>query len=138
MQKILVATDFPERSDRAQRRATLLARQSGASIALVHVIDDDQPRRVIDTERDEAENLLNQMAATLRDVDGVECDTQVILATPFVGIIKAVADVAPDLLVIGPHRRQVLRDVFTGTTAERTIRPINCPVLMVNATPVGH
>ncbi|GGB62459.1 hypothetical protein GCM10011316_38000 [Roseibium aquae] len=137
MKTIIVATDFSERSDRALRRATLLARQFEATMLLVHVVDDDQPRRIVDAERDEATKLLRQMAATLRDVDGVNCDTRVILASPFVGIAQAVADATPDLLVIGPHRRQVLRDVFIGTTAERTIRSVACPVLMVNAPPVG-
>lgn len=138
MRKILLATDFSERSDRALRRATLLARELGARIALVHAVDDDQPKRIVDAERDEAEALLRQTAATIRDVDGVACETRVILAAPFVGIAGAVADMAPDLLVIGPHRRQVLRDVFVGTTAERTIRSVPCPVLMVNAPPTGH
>lgn len=138
MKKIMVATDFSERSDRALRRATLLARQLEATMLLVHVVDDDQPRRIMETERDEAAALLRQTAATLRDVDGVTCETRVILADPFVGIAQAVADATPDLLVIGPHRRQVLRDVFIGTTAERTIRSVECPVLMVNATSAGH
>lgn len=138
MKEILVATDLSERSDRALRRATLLARQFKAPILLVHIVDDDQPRRIADTERDEATTLLREMAATLRDVDGVACETRVILAAPFVGITQAVADAKPDLLVIGPHRRQVLRDVFVGTTAERTIRSVECPVLMVNATPAGQ
>jgi len=138
MKTIMVATDFSERSDRALRRATLLARQFEATMLMVHVVDDDQPRRIVDAERDEATTLLRQMAATLRDVDGVTCETRVILASPFVGIAQAVADATPDLLVIGPHRRQVLRDVFIGTTAERTIRSVDCPILMVNATPAGH
>jgi len=137
MKKILLATDFSERSDRALRRATLLARQFGASLALIHVVDDDQPRRIVEAEQEEAARLLRQMAATLREVDGVACETRVILASPFAGVATAVADLAPDLLVIGPHRRQILRDVFIGTTAERTIRLVHCPVLMVNAAPAG-
>lgn len=135
MKTILMATDFSERSDRALRRATLLARQFGAKLILIHVVDNDQARRIVETERDEAARLMQQMAATLWDVDGVDCETQVILAAPFAGIVEAVEDLAPDLLVIGPHRRQVLKDVFTGTTAERTIRAVCCPVLMVNAPP---
>ncbi|MEI4263853.1 universal stress protein [Roseovarius sp. D0-M9] len=137
MKKILVATDFSERSDRALRRATLLARQLKASLAVVHVIDDDQPRRIVDAEQKQASTLLRQLAETLRDVDGLDCETQVILASPFAGIVKAVVALNPDLLVLGPHRRQVLKDVFIGTTAERTIRSVACPVLMVNAPPVG-
>jgi len=137
MKTILVATDFSERSDRALRRATLLARQSGAGLSLVHVVDDDQPRRIVDSERELASELLREQAATVRSVDGVACDARIILADPFAGIVHAAQDTAADLLVVGPHRRQALRDVFVGTTAERTIRSVACPVLMANAPPVG-
>ncbi len=138
MKKIMVATDFSERSDRALRRAMLLARQFEGAVSLVHVVDDDQPRRIVEAERQQAETLLRQMGATLRDSDGVACETRVVLASPFAGIAQVVEAEAPDLLVIGPHRRQVLRDVFVGTTAERTIRSVDCPVLMVNAPPTGN
>lgn len=137
MKKIMVATDFSARSDNALRRATLLAQQFGATIVLIHVLDDDQPRRIVDVEHDEIDLLLRQTAETLGEVDNVSCETRVILASPFAGIIKAVEEIGPDLLVIGPHRRQVLKDVFIGTTAERTIRLVDCPVLMVNAVPTG-
>lgn len=138
MKAIMVATDFSERSDRALRRATLLARQFAAAIDLVHVVDADQPRRIVDSERDGAEALLSELAATLGAVDGVSCQTQVILSAPFAGVLQAVEERKPDLLVLGPHRRQVLRDVFIGTTAERTIRNAPCPVLMVNAMPASR
>src|SRR6056297_3342504 len=137
MKKILVATDFSERSDRALRRATLLARRFGASLSIVHVVDDDQPRRIVDSEFDAASALLRDLRGTVETVDGIPCDTRVVLADPFAGIAQTAGEIAPDLLVIGPHRRQVLRDVFVGTTAERTVRSVDCPVLMVNATPVG-
>ncbi|MDZ7602606.1 MAG: universal stress protein [Hoeflea sp.] len=137
MKKIMVATDFSERSDRALRRATLLARQHGASITLFHVVNDDQPRRTVEVDREQAETLLRQMGATLRDVDGVDCETLLTVAVPLVGIPQAVEEAAPDLLVIGPHRRQLLKDIFVGTTAEWTIRSARCPVLMVNAQPSG-
>jgi nucleotide-binding universal stress UspA family protein len=135
---LMVATDFSERSDRALRRATLLARQSGASLSLVHVVDDDQPERIVAIERLEAEQLLAELAETVRLTDGVPCEAHVVLADPFEGIVRAVAATEPDLLLIGPHRRQVLRDIFIGTTAERTIRAASCPVLMANAPPVGR
>lgn len=137
MKKILVATDFSERSDRALRRATLLARRFGASLAIVHVVDDDQPGRIVDSERDKASALLRELRSTVRTVDGIPCETRVVLADPFAGIARAAEEDAPDLLVIGPHRRRLLRDVFVGTTAERTIRSAACPVLMVNAAPTG-
>ncbi|GGD38554.1 universal stress protein [Sinisalibacter lacisalsi] len=138
MKTIMLATDFSERSDRALRRAALLARRSGAKMTLVHVVDDDQPRHIIENEKAGATSLLREMTATLRSHDGVDCDARVVLDAPFAGIVRAATEIAPDLLVIGPHRRQVLRDVFVGTTAERTIRSVSCPVLMVNALPAGR
>jgi nucleotide-binding universal stress UspA family protein len=73
----------------------------------------------------------------LKDLDGLVCTTGVLLDDPFAGIVEAAAEASPDLLIVGPHRRQILRDVFVGTTAERTIRAVQCPVLMANAPPVG-
>ncbi|SIO06991.1 Nucleotide-binding universal stress protein, UspA family [Rhodovulum sp. ES.010] len=137
MKLLMVATDFSERSDRALRRATLLARQTGAGLALVHVVDDDQPTRIVEAEREVAADLLREQAATIRESDGIACTARVGLADPFAGIVAAAEDIAPDLLVLGPHRRRLLRDVFVGTTAERTMRSVSCPVLMANAAPVG-
>ena len=137
MKKILVATDFSERSDRAIRRGVLLAKQSGAVISLVHAVDDDLPPRVIEAERGAALELLNEQARSLREIDGVECDSSVVLGDPFEGLAAASDTIAPDLLVVGPHRRQTLKDVFVGTTAERTIRASRRPILMANAVPAG-
>ena len=137
MKKILLATDFSERSDRALRRATLLARQFDAVLSIVHVVDDDQPRRKVDSDHEAASALLQDLQGTIRNVDGISCETSIVLADPFAGIARAAEEAGPDLLVIGPHRRQVLRDMFVGTTAERTIRSVVCAVLMVNATPAG-
>lgn len=137
MQRIMLATDFSERSDRALRRAVLLARAHGARVEVVHVVDDDRPRSIVEQDTKQARHLLSELARTLETLDGVACDTKVLLADPFAGLTQAVEQTNPDLLVIGPHRRQLLRDAFVGTTAERTIRSVSCPVLMVNGTPVG-
>ena len=47
MKTILVATDFSPRSDRALRRAILIARRQGATLVLAHVIDDDRQERLV-------------------------------------------------------------------------------------------
>jgi len=137
MKRILLATDFSERSDRAVRRATLLAKTFGASLTLVHVVDDDRPRRAVEAEHQAAEELLREQARSLRDVDGLTCDSRVFFGDAFEGISRAAREESADLLVIGPHRRQALKDVFVGTTAERTIRASDRPVLMANDVPAG-
>ncbi len=137
MQQIMVATDFSERSDRAIRRATLLARQSGAAMTLVTAVDEDRPPRLVQEEKRESEALLRSTGSTIQDVDLVVCKTEVVLGEPSQAIVSAAEKGAPDLLVLGPHRRQLFRDVFIGTTAERTIRKASWPVLMVNAPPAA-
>jgi universal stress protein E len=37
-----------------------------------------------------------------------------------------------ELIVFGAHRRQLLRDVFVGTTVERVVRTAERPALMAN------
>ena len=137
MQRILFATDFSERSDRALRRAVLLATRNKATIDILHVVDDDRPRRIVDHETADARDLLEELRSSLASVEGVTATVSVIAADPFEGILATASQTRPDLLVIGPHRRQILRDAFVGTTAERTIRRATCPVLMVNGPPVG-
>jgi len=138
MRKIVVATDFSERSDRAIRRATLLAKDIGASLLLVHVVDDDQPRRLVKAEQKIATDLLSEQSGSIRDVDGLECDFSVVLGEAFEGVGQIAESIDADLVVIGPHRREALKDVFIGTPAERTIRKSRLPVLMSNGVPAGH
>lgn len=138
MQRILIATDFSTRSDRALRRATLLAREAAAEIVLVHGVDNDQPPRLVKAEERAAKDLLSDLAATLREVDGVRCETRVVLGEPFQVIAEAAERADADIIVMGPHRRQALRDVFIGTTIERTIRRSPRAVIMANAVPAGN
>lgn len=137
MKKIVVATDFSERSDRAIRRATLLAKTFDVSVSLVHVVDDDKPRRVVRTAERIAREILDEQVSSLRQIDGLECDHQIVLGDSFEGILKAAQDMGADMLIIGPHRRDKLKEVFIGTTAERTIRASDRPVLMANGVPSG-
>ncbi|HBG51207.1 universal stress protein [Candidatus Macondimonas diazotrophica] len=135
--KLMVATDFSERSDRALRRATLIAREVEAELSLIHVVDEDQPRRIVEAERNNALAILHEQVSTLREMDGVSCTSRVVIGTVFGGIVQATREESPAVLIIGPHRRQELRDLFMGTTAERTIREVSCPVLMTNGPPVA-
>lgn len=137
MKTILAATDFSTRSDRAIRRATLLAKQHDASMVLVHVVDDDQPPRIVKAEQKETSAVLEDMAKTIREIDKVTCSARNVLGDPFEGIVKAGDEVNADLIVMGEHRRQALKGVFVGTTAERTIRSSSRPVLIAAAVPAA-
>jgi universal stress protein E len=46
--------------------------------------------------------------------------------------LRMAAALPADLIVMGSHRKQLLRDIFVGTTIERVIRMGHYPVLMAN------
>jgi nucleotide-binding universal stress UspA family protein len=129
MDRILMATDFSPRSDRALRRASLIAREAGASIMLVHVVDADWPARLADSDRAAAAAILTDAASTLRDHDGIDADWLVTNADVHEGILAAADETSADLIVIGPNRSR-LSDIFTGTTAERLVRRSTRPLLV--------
>jgi nucleotide-binding universal stress UspA family protein len=130
--QILVATDFSTRSQRAIRRAGQLARQIGAELTLLHVVDDEQPAALVELECGEATKILNEQIASLEELQNVRSRALVLTGEAFDRILIAAANVPADLIVMGSHRRQLLRDVFVGTTIERVVRGGSFPVLMVN------
>ena len=134
---ILVATDFSTRSDRALRRAVLMAKQYGTDLALVHAIDDERPRLFVDGDIARVRPALEELAATFRDIDGVDCQARIAFGAADEGVIHTADELDVDLIVIGPHRRRAVKDAFVGTTAERIIRRSGRPVLMAKAAPTG-
>ena len=137
MDRILVATDFSPRSDRALRRATLIARKVGASITLVHVVDVDLPDRLLRANEAAASAVLADSVSTLQNEDGIQTSWLVVVDDVHSGIIAAAESISADLVIIGPHRIR-LRDVFVGTTAERLVRRSIHPLLIAVETPAAN
>src|SRR3954467_7751557 len=129
---IVAAIDFLTRSNRALRQAGLLARSPDATLHLVHVVDEDQPAELIRIEEREAQRVLVEQIASMPELQNVQCYPIVVKGHPFDGILRAAAAADADLVVMGAHRKQFLRDILTGTTIERVIRGGRYPVLMVN------
>lgn len=130
--QILAATDFSTRSNRALRQAGLLAQPANAQLQIVHVVDDDQPSDLVHIEKREAERVLNEQVNSMPELRGVQARPMVVTGDPFDGILRAAAEVKADLIVMGSHRKQLLLDIFVGTTVERVIRKGPFPVLTVN------
>ena len=130
--RILVATDFSTRSHRGLRRAGLLAKAKHAELMIVHVVDDDQPQRLVETEVRESERMLTELISAVPEMRDVPCHPRVVTGDPFDAIVRTATAQKVDLVVMGAHRKQLLRDIFVGTTIERVIRTGHHPVLMVN------
>lgn len=136
MQRLLVATDLSARSDRALQRARLLAAQHGASLEVVHVVDDALPQHVVVGMTEMAHSAVSAQLNALGRTDDLRLSIQVIPGEDFVDILRGAENATADLIVLGIHRHST-RPLFCGTTAERIIRLGNRPTLTVRDPVVG-
>jgi len=132
LKSILVATDFSDRSNKALTRGVQLAKQHHAKLFLAHIIDDDQPKRIINAQTEVATYTLTDIAHDVATTHAIAAESIVKAGTPHITLAKIAKDIAADLLIVGPHRKHFLKDAFVGTTAERTIKYATCPVLLAN------
>jgi nucleotide-binding universal stress UspA family protein len=137
LRRLLIGTDLSSRADRAIRRGALLAAASGAEVLVVHAVDDDQPRSLVEMECREAIALLRDQLAGLAELQGLRATPLMEEGDPFEAVLRAAEARDADLVVLGEHRRRPLRDIFAGTTVERVMRHGHRPVLMVNQPPAG-
>ncbi len=133
MKRILVASDLSERSQGALQRAISLAKQFGWELSVLHVVDDDRPRTLIDAELRATEVALRDALSrgAVGELVG-EPTVSVVPGDPFRSIVDEANRFEVDLIVMGSHRKRLLGDIFTGTTIERVTRLGGRPVLMVN------
>lgn len=132
MKTILCATDLSLRSALAVDRAVVLARRHLARLVFLHVVDDDQPRAIVDAEIARARETLEARLTELKGHDGPGFETEVRPGAVFQTIVSTAQAEDADLVVMGAHRKRILKDVVVGTTLERVMRTGSCPVLMVN------
>jgi nucleotide-binding universal stress UspA family protein len=131
--RLLCATDLSSRADRAIRRAGRLTRDFQAELVLLSVVDDDQPARLIESGRREVGALLAELSGAMHELQGLSPRLRVEVGDAFDTIINVAEAECADLVVMGEHRKRLLRDVVVGTTIERVMRLGQRPVLMVNA-----
>lgn len=131
LKSILVASDLSSRAKPAVQRGVQLAEGSGAALCVLHVLEDDLLEdRIRDEIRSAEDYLTRQLAGFGRPA---ACDVAVATGHAFHVIGEEARAREADLIVMGAHRRQSLRDVFVGTTIERVTRTAGRPVLMANS-----
>jgi nucleotide-binding universal stress UspA family protein len=109
-----------------------MAREAGAELVLLSVVDDDQPEGLVASERREVMSLLAEQARAMPEMQGLKPRLRVEAGDAFDAIIRVAGEEAADLIVMGEHRKRLLLDMFVGTTIERVMRRGRWPVLMVN------
>lgn len=131
MKRLLVATDLSPRSAYAVQRALQLAQSHGADVVILHVVDEDQPTAIVASEIKQVEDYGRRTWEREFAKHAVPLDIRVVAGIAYREIIEVAAKARADLIVVGTPRRDILRQVFTGTTAERVMRLGRIPVLMV-------
>jgi universal stress protein A len=144
--RILVTTDFSESGDHAIGHAFRLAVDHGAEVILCHVVETIvapnplyahyYPADLLNPEiRERAERdahaALIERAPKDAPLAAVPHTRLVVHGMPADEIIRAAKDRDVDLIVIATHGRTGLTHLFMGSTAERVVRHVHCPVLVV-------
>jgi nucleotide-binding universal stress UspA family protein len=138
MQRILVALDFSEHSDRALDQAIEFAKQFGASLELLHVFD--LPIPIVNPYeiaippgyvQEAEESARNKLEERKHRAEECKIEARCHLSTAPVSpaICEAAEKHDVDLVVIGTHGYTGLRHALLGSVAERVVRNASCPVL---------
>ena len=134
--RILLPTDGSDASDRAVEQAIGLARETGATLHVLFVVEDiPYAPELMDDEvegrlREMGEEALEQIRARA-DEAGVEIETALREGAPHTAILEYADEAAVDLVVMGTHGRSGLDRYLLGSVTERVVRTADVPVLTV-------
>ena len=139
-QNILVPVDGSEASRQALTAAVGLARESGGSLRMVHILDELEyagawalSDEVMAENRRRARDFMDKWATDCAS-EGVRCDVR-LLEEPGTRLGELVARHAAewpaDLIVVGSHGRRGLGRVLLGSGAEQSVRFAPVPVRVV-------
>ena len=134
LKQILVATDFGEASDAALAHGRALAREFGATLHLLHVMENlflrpvpGEPYRLrAATRRQLHERLTDDDRGALHAIAALQTSDD-----PAATIVEYATAHAIDLVVMGTHGRAGMARLLVGSVAETVVRRAPCPVLTV-------
>lgn len=140
---VLAATDLSDSSDGVLRSAARLARATGASLHVVHAFELPPPAPLGDVPaalpdigfwegrmRDAEHSLDAQLARALEPGTDAESRRLEVYAAHR-AIAERAEQVGADLVVLGPHRRHRMGDALLGSTADRVLRTVSAPCLVL-------
>jgi nucleotide-binding universal stress UspA family protein len=152
---LLVPVDFSEHSLNALRVADGLARETGARMHLVHVLERwpyefygaegmvlDAPSypvingQVYDMEAIQRD-VTKQLAKLAAENRGGPCTSNVRIGHPVEGILAEAKEKGCTAIVICTHGRTGLYHLVMGSVAEKIVRLSPVPVLSIRATGIG-
>ncbi len=142
--RILVPTDFSAPSAGALAVAKELARRFGASLHLVHVLEDPYavasysaealgylPPGIKESWQVQAEKHLNELFTPAERTEFKATTTVLFGRAAAREIVEHAQYKGIDLIVMGTHGRGGFAHLLLGSVAERVVRTATCPVLTV-------
>ena len=142
LRNVLLAVDFSDSCLKATEYAVTLANRFGATLHLLHVIEDPvvylpmfesyglPPREQFETyAQDRLENWITGAQA-----EGLKLELGWRHGAPHIEIVEYAEDSKIDLIVLGTHGRGMAAHLLLGSVAEKVVRKAPCPVLTVHST----
>jgi nucleotide-binding universal stress UspA family protein len=145
-QKLLVPVDGSPTATRGLDEAIRVARLSGGTIRVVHVLDQHFApglefcsAEVLAVLRQSGVEIIGPAKARV-EASGVPVEAQVaetLSGTVADTVVDHARQWGADLIVIGTHGRRGVRRLMIGSDAERIVRMATVPVLLVRDDPVA-
>lgn len=136
---ILVPIDFGKSSTRALDLAVELATTFDAELTVLHVWEIptyaymDATGMMTDLATPIADAAEAELAKTLSEVRArfPRANARLSQAVPWQGVVAAIEELKPDLVVMGTHGRRGVSHALLGSVAEKVVRLSPVPVLTV-------
>lgn len=145
-QRIMVAVDGSNTSQRGLSEAINLAKDQHAVLAIVHVVDLVIARSggqflnvFVESTRSISQEVVEQARKTAHDA-GIEPEIRTPeIVTGGYHVSETIAEFArewhADLLVVGTHGRRGITKMLMGSVADGIVRLAPCPLLLIRCSP---
>jgi len=139
MEKIIVPIDFSEQSEFAIKAAASLAKEHNAEILVLHMLELNQAI-ITSSEEFHPEQtvfLIKLAEKKFKEFLNKPC-LEGVKVTPIIKHYKVFSEVnevankhGVDLIVMGSHGSDGLKEIFVGSNAEKVVRNADVPVIVV-------
>lgn len=140
---LLVPTDGSAASEVAIRQAMAMAKESGARVTGLHVVQpfhvfaydvemiEDTRVTYLHQARERAARYLDAIDKAAREL-GVACDTQVVTGDhPHEAILRTAKEQGCDLVVMASHGRSGIKALLLGSETQKVLTHSTLPVLVL-------
>jgi nucleotide-binding universal stress UspA family protein len=134
LRNVLVAVDFGEASEAALTYGRNFARQFGARLHVIHVLENRFLRPMLNDPQAIENATCQHLLDRLTVVDRESLKAVAVVRTsddPADEIVRYAREQGIDLIVLGTHGRRGVEHLLLGSVAERVVRTAGCPVLTV-------